>query len=93
MGHFDVPVVLFHVLEALKVQRQDERQLLHPHPLLRLLVAAAVVALELVVIAQSLRVTEALQTMSDARVLTDVHLEHPVITILVPMCSSTSINF
>lgn len=75
VGHLDVAVVLLHVLEPLEVQRQDERQLLDAHALLRLLVAAARVALELVVVAERLRVAEALQAVSDAGVLVHVHLE------------------
>lgn len=51
MRHLDVPVVLFHVLESLEVEREYERQFLNPHTLLRLLVAATVVALKLIIVA------------------------------------------
>lgn len=57
------------------MQSQDHGQLLNPHPLLRLLVTAAVVALELVLAAQSLCVAEAAQAVRDAGVEVHVNLQ------------------
>lgn len=64
------------------MQRQDHGQLLHPHPLLRFLVAAAVVALELVLAAQRLRVAEAPQAVRDAGVEVHVHLQVEEVLVL-----------
>lgn len=75
MRYLDVAIVLFHVFETLQMQRQNHGQLLDAHPFLGLLVAAAVVALELVVAAQRLCVAEASQTVCDARVLVNVYLQ------------------
>lgn len=82
MRHLNMPIILLHILEALQVQCQYHWQLLHAHPLLGLLVAAAVVALELVVAAQRLRVAEAAQAMRDAGVLIDIHLQIEEVLIL-----------
>lgn len=82
MRHLNMAIVLLHVLEALQVQRQDHGQLLHAHPLLGLLVAAAVVALELVIAAQRLRVAEAAQAVRDGRVLVHVHLQVEEVLVL-----------
>lgn len=71
----DLNVAIVHVLEAFQVQRQDNWQLLHAHPLLSLLIAATVVALEFIITAQRLRVAEASQTVRNRRVLVHVHLE------------------
>lgn len=74
MRHFNVPIVLFHVLEPLQMQRKYERQFFDSHALLGFLVAATVVALELVVIAEGLCVAEALEAMCNTSVLAYVHL-------------------
>lgn len=71
----DVPVVLFHVLEAFQVQSEDHGQLLDPHPLLRLLVTAAVITLEFIITTQGLCITETPQTVGNTRVLFYVDLE------------------
>lgn len=75
MRDLDVPVVLLHVLEALELQREDHRQLLHAHPLLRLLVAAAVITLKFIITTEGFRVAEAPQAVRDGRVLVHVHLQ------------------
>lgn len=75
MRDLDVPVVLLHVLEPLEMEREYHRQLLHPHPLLRLLVTTTVIALELILTTQCLCVAEAAQAVRDARVLLHVHLQ------------------
>lgn len=75
MRHFYVPVILLHVLEPLQVQCEYHRQFLNPHPLLRLLVTTTVITLELIFTTQCLCVAEAAQTVRNARVLFDVHLQ------------------
>lgn len=75
MRHFNVTIVLLHIFEAFQVQRQNHWKLLDSHSFLRLLIATAIVALELVIAAQRLRIAEASQTMCDAGVLIDVHLK------------------
>lgn len=82
MRHLDMPIELLHVLEALQVQGQYHGQLLDAHSLLRLLVATAVVALELVVRAKGFRVAEAAQAMRDRRVLVHVHLQIEEVLVL-----------
>lgn len=82
MRDLDVPIKLLHVLEALEMQGQDHGQLLYTHPLLRLLITAAIVALELVVRAQGLRVAEAPQAVRNRGVLVNVHLEIEEILVL-----------
>lgn len=74
MRHLDVSVVLLHVLEALEMQRQYHGQLLHSHPLLRLLVTTTIITFELVVTAKRLRVAEAPKAMRYTSVLVNVHL-------------------
>lgn len=76
MRHFDMPIILLHVFKSLQVQRQDEWQLLDSHALLSFLVAATVVAFELVIATESLCVAECLETVSYARVLTYIHLKN-----------------
>lgn len=56
------------------MKRQYQGQFLDPHSLLRLLVATAVVAFELVVATEGLCVAEAFQAVGDAGVLAYVHL-------------------
>lgn len=70
-----MPIVLLHVLEPLEVQCEDHGQLLHAHPLLRLLVTTTVIALKFVLTTQCLCITEAAQTVRYARVLLHVHLQ------------------
>lgn len=57
-------VKLLHVFESLQMQCQNDWRLFHSHPLLRLLVAAAVVTLKFVFIAKPERnhVTDVSQT-------------------------------
>lgn len=75
MRDLDVAIVLFHILEALELQREDHRQLLDPHPLLSLLVRAAVITLKFIITTEGFGVAEASEAMSDRRVLINVHLE------------------
>lgn len=75
MRNFDVAIILFHILESLQMQRQYHWQLFDAHPLLRLLVTAAIVALELVVAAQRFGIAEAAQTVRYARILIHIHLQ------------------
>lgn len=82
MRHLDVAIELFHILETLQMQCQYHGQLLDAHTLLRLLIAAAIVALELVVRAECFRVAEAAQAVRDRCVLIHIDLQIEEVLIL-----------
>ena len=74
--------VLLDVLEAFEVEGEDDGEFLDAHPLLGLLITAAVVALELVVPRQHLRVGKAAEAVRDARVLVNVNLQVEKVLVL-----------
>lgn len=82
MRDLDVSVVLFNVLKPLQMERQDHRQFFDAHSLLRLLVGRTIVALELVVAAQSLGAAVTAQAVRDRSVLLNVHLQIDEVLVL-----------
>lgn len=82
MRDFNMAIVLLHVFKSLQMQSQDHGQFLHSHSLLGLLIATAIVAFELVIAAQCLRVAKTPQTVGDRRVLVHVHLQVKEVLIL-----------
>lgn len=75
MRHFNVSIILLHVLEAFKMQRQNHRQFLDTHSLLCLLVATTIVTLKLIVAAKRFRIAEASQAMCYACILVNINLQ------------------
>jgi hypothetical protein len=75
MRNFYMAIVLLHVLESLQLERKDHWELLHPHPLLRLLIATAIITLKLIITTEGFGIAEASEAMSDGRVLVDVDLQ------------------
>lgn len=75
MRYFYMAIILLHVLEALQLQRKNHRQLFDSHPLLRLLVRAAVITLKFIITTEGFSVAEASQAMRNRRVLINVDLE------------------